>query len=116
MEVFTAASLAALVVKFTSLIKYVSAADVRAAVTQVLTWVAGVVAVAIAAQADVSASLTVFGTQVLGDLDFWSQLLAGIALASAGSLTFDFRKAVDGTDSAKEPDLGTPGSGASGVR
>jgi hypothetical protein len=106
MEVFTAATLAALVVKFTSVLKYLSDRDWRQAVTQVVPWVAGIVAVALAAQADVAEGFIIWGQQALGDLDFWSQVLAGIALGSAGSLTYDFKKAVDGSDSAAEPPLG----------
>ncbi|MGH9251229.1 MAG: hypothetical protein ACRD0W_17150, partial [Acidimicrobiales bacterium] len=78
MEVFTAATLAALVAKVMSVLKYLSAAQIREALTQVLAWAAGFVVVAIAAQADVSAGLTIFGEQVLGQLDIWSQLLAGV--------------------------------------
>jgi len=106
MEVFTAASLAALVWKFISVIKMITGRDLMGVVTQALTWAAGVIAVMLAAQADVSASLAVFGDQVLGSLDGWSQVLAGIALASSASVAYDYKKAVDNTDSASEPKLG----------
>jgi hypothetical protein len=109
MEVFTAATLAALVVKFTSVLKYLSSRAFREAATQVIPWVAGVLAVVLAAQADVSEGFIVWGQQALGDLDFWSQVLAGIALGSGGSVVYDFKKAVDGTDSASEPPLGGGG-------
>jgi hypothetical protein len=108
-EVFTAASLSALVVKFTSFLKYLAAADFRAAVTQAIPWVAGFMAVLVAAQADVSQGIVVFGTTTLGQLDVWSQMLAGLALGSAGSLAYDFKKSFDNTDSASEPKLGGGG-------
>jgi hypothetical protein len=106
MEVFSAASLAALVWKFISVVKMVTGKDLTGVVTQALTWAAGIIAVVLAAQADVSASLTVFGGQALGALDGWSQILAGLALASAASATYDVKKAIDNTDSSSEPKLG----------
>lgn len=105
MEVFTAASLAALVWKFTSTLKYASAGDFKNVLTQVIPWVAGILAVMLAAQADVAAGMVVFGDQVLGHLDGWSQVLAGLSLGSAASVGYDVKKAVDHTDSAAEPPL-----------
>jgi hypothetical protein len=106
MEVFTAASLAALVWKITSVLKYLTSGQVRQTVTQVIPWVAGILAVVVAAQADVAEGIVVFGTHALGDLDGWSQILAGISLGSAASVGYDVKKAVDATDSATEPPLG----------
>lgn len=105
MEVFTAVSLAALVWKFTSTLKYASAGDFKNVLTQVIPWVGGVLAVLLAAQADVGQSVTVFGDMTLASLDGWSQILAGISLGSAASAAYDVKKAVDNTDSSAEPPL-----------
>jgi hypothetical protein len=105
MEVFSAATLAALVVKVTSVLKYLSAGKTREAITQLIPWLAGVVTVMVAAQANVSEGLVVFGELALGQLNVWSQILAGLALGSGGSLVYDFKKAVDNSDSAAEPPL-----------
>jgi hypothetical protein len=105
-EVFTAATLAALVVKITSVLKYLTSGAYREGITQVVPWVAGVIGVMVMAQADVSSDLVVWGTQTLGSLNTWSQVLAGVALGSTGSFAYDYKKAIDGTDSAGEPPLG----------
>jgi len=106
MEVFTAATLSAFLVKITSVLKYVSGGQFREAVTQVIPWVAGIVVILVAAQADVAENIAVWGQTALSDLDTWSQVLAGLALGSGASFAYDFKKAVDGTDSAGEPPLG----------
>lgn len=106
MEVFTAASLAALVWKFISVFKDLTGGRPRGAMTQAITWLAGIAAVALAAQADVAENMVVFGTMRLGELDAYSLILAGIALGSTASVSYDIKKAVDQTDSAVEPRLG----------
>jgi hypothetical protein len=106
MEVFTAATLGALVLKITSVLKYVTSGAYREALTQVIPWVAGVLALMLAANADVASGLVIWGEQTLGQLDGWSQILAGISLGSGASVAYDFKKAIDGGDSAAEPPLG----------
>lgn len=105
MEVFTAASLAALIYKVTSVLKYTSAGEFRQVLTQIIPWAAGVIGVCLAAQADVSSGLQVFGDMALSQLDGWSLVLAGVSLGSAASTAYDVKKAVDNTDSAAEPPL-----------
>lgn len=108
-EVFSLAALSTLIVKVGSWLKFVHARDWNAALTQAVIWGLGIGAVMIAAQADIAEGFRVFGGSLLADLDAWSQVLAGLTLASVGSVGFyDFRKALDGTDSAKEPPLLEP--------
>jgi hypothetical protein len=106
MEVFTAATLLALVTKFTGVVKYLSNREWRAVATQVLSWVVATAAVMIAAQADVAENLTTWGNIALSDLDFWSQVLAGIAVGSGASVIYDYEKVFDNTNTAVEPRLG----------
>lgn len=111
MEVFTLATLAALVWKFVSVVKMITGKDLTGTITQALTWAAGIIAVVIAAQADAVSATQVFGS-ALGDLDGWSQVLAGLMLASGASVGYDVKKALDNTDSSSEPKLGS-GMGSS---
>jgi glutamine amidotransferase PdxT len=105
MEPLTLIALAALVAKIVSVVKYAQARDGAAVGTQLAVWGTGVGVIALAAQADVAASIEVVGT-TLGALDFPSQILVGLSLGSFGSQVYDFKRAIDGTDSAREPSLG----------
>lgn len=105
-EFATLAALAALAVKITSLIKYVTAAQFREAVTTLVPWLGAFVALLLGAEADATAGLVIPGlTEVLGNLDIASLALAATAIGSTGSVAFDFKKALDHTDSAQEPPL-----------
>ena len=105
MEPLTLAALSALAVKIVSALKYLTARDINAFVTQVIAWVVGIGVIALAAQADLAAGIDIGGV-LLQDLDFASQVFVGLGLASAASFAFDVKKALDGSDSAKEPSLG----------
>lgn len=111
MEVFTAATLALLIVKVVSFLKFLLARSWNDALTQAVVWVGGTVVLLIAAQADVTQGLVIWGTQRLGALDFWSLVLAGLSLSSTGSFGFDVKSAIDNTDSAAEPQLLGPRRG-----
>ena len=106
MEVALTAALATLIGKITSVIKYVSAGDYRPAITQVLVWAIGVVTVMLAAQSDLAETFNTVGGQVLAQLDTWSQVLAGVSLASGISFGFDGIKALTNSDVSPEPPLG----------
>jgi len=108
MEVFTAATLAALVVKVTSVLKYLTAGQWRTAVTQAVPWAAGAAVVWLGAQASATEAVRIWGEVSLGQLDGWSVVLAGVALGSSGSFAYDVKKAIDSTDSAGEPPLRLP--------
>jgi hypothetical protein len=111
----TLAALAALVLKVTSLIKYLTAGMIREAVTTLVPWVAAFGVLVLAGQADATAALVLPGMKtVIGDMDIASLLLAAPVLGASASVVFDFKKAIDGTDSAAEPKLGG-GVGGPGV-
>lgn len=105
-EVVTGATLTALLVKVTSFLKYVSDGKWREALTQLVAWAAGIGVVVVAAATGVTEDLLIFGHEVLGQMNGWSQILAGLALGSGGAFAYDFKKAIDNTDSAGEPPLG----------
>jgi hypothetical protein len=104
-EPLTLVALALLAAKGVSTVKYALARDFASTSTQVLSWAFGVAVIALAAQADIAAGLDIAGTP-LGQLDFPSQIFVGLSLGSAGSTVVDFRKAIDQSDSAREPALG----------
>lgn len=103
-DVLTLAALAALAAKLVSALKYLLDRDTRQFLTQLIVWVAGVLVVLVAAQADIAAGIVV-GSTPLSALDIWSQVLVGLQLSSTAAFAYDFKKAIDGTDSAAEPPL-----------
>lgn len=105
MEVFTLAMLAALVIKLVTVIKAVGK-DNNMVLTQVITWVVGILVLFLAANAQLTEHIVIFtGAPVLGDMDAASIILAGLALGSTGSFAYDIKKSIDGQDSATEPAL-----------
>lgn len=106
MEVFTAATLLALVGKVTSFLKYLTSGQIREAGTQAVVWIAGIVVFMVAAKADIANGFKILGDLTLADMNAWSQALLGASVASGASVIYDVRKAIDDTDSAAEPPLG----------
>lgn len=75
-------------------------------ITQATAWVGGILLVAIAAHASVTAALTFPGLdQPLGNLDFGSTILVGLMAASLASSLVDTKQAVDNRDSSAKPPL-----------
>lgn len=107
MEVVGWVALAYLVKKIVDVIKQLSVSDVKAALTQFLTWGVAIAVVFIAAEADVTAGLG-WGDFVLGDLDGASKLLGGLMLGAGGSLLNDGGNAIDSSASQAQPKLGGP--------
>lgn len=104
MEIFGLAALVALGMKVVSLLKFLRSGWTDDAFTQVVTWVVGVVIVFLAAEADITQDVALYGT-TLGAANVASKILIGMSLLSIGSVLYDFRKARDNTDSAIEPNL-----------
>jgi hypothetical protein len=88
-EIVTFAALVALSTKLVSFVKMALARD-RGAVTQLVSWVVGIGVTFLAANAGLTTTLLIPGTDAtFGQLDTWSAVLTGLALGSAGSLTYD---------------------------
>jgi hypothetical protein len=105
-EVFAAVTLAALFVKVTSVLKYLSAGQYRQALTQMIPWLAGIFGIWVIGHASVTEQAPLFSGGVpVADYDFWSIVLVGAGLGSDGSVVYDFTKAVGG-DPPAEPPLG----------
>lgn len=105
-QVIALAVLGTLASKIVDLAKFLRVHDWNAVITQVATWVAGIVVVMFGANADAFEALIIPGMDApLGAMNAWSQILIGLTLTSFISFTYDFRKAFDNTDSAKLPQL-----------
>lgn len=94
----------ALIWKIIDFAKQVRVKDVDAVVTQVVTWVAGIVVVFILANSDFGDGIRV-ANNLLGHLNGWSLLLVGLTVSSSGSVAYDFKRAIDHGDSAAQPSL-----------
>lgn len=105
-EIAILAGIAFAVNKTVSVIKELANKNFNAAITQLVVWVVGFIAVVLAAHAAVTEALVVPGLTVpLGSLDWPSEVLLAWILGSTGSFIFDFKKAIDSTDSSAEPSL-----------
>lgn len=80
-----------------------------AIITQATAWIGGIVLVVIAAHAGVAKLLVLPGTDsALGTLDFASQILAGLLIASFASTVVDIKQAIDNGDSSAMPPMVPP--------
>jgi hypothetical protein len=94
----------AVVLKLLDFFKYVLNGDLNGIVTLLLGWVAGVVAVLLFLQTQWADEITI-GSQALDSLDFWSKAVFGFATSSVAGVLYDFKKAVDDSDTAVKPKL-----------
>lgn len=100
------ALLAALIWKLGDLSKQVTNKDWNGFLTQIWIYVLGIVVFLVAGNANAFEALAIPGmSEPLGELDNLSLVLIGLTVASFGSVFFDFKKALDGSDSAKTAPL-----------
>lgn len=98
--------LAPLASKFVDVLKFLKNKDWNATITQIVTWVSGAVVVFLASAAKVTHDVVIPSLDVtFGSLDGWSKILIGTAITSLLSMVYDFKKAIDTSDSAKTPPL-----------
>lgn len=96
--------LAALTTKATSLLKFINAKEWSRVVAQLLAFALGIGVMFLVKAGGLANGLVIAGHNV-SDLNGWGTAIAGIIGASVGSTIYDFRAAVDNTDSAAEPSL-----------
>jgi hypothetical protein len=94
----------ALALKLLDTTKFALAQDWNAVATQVSAWVSGIVAIFLLASTDFASGINV-GDAVLSEVNISSLVLIGLSVASSGSVLYDFKKALDHTDSARTPSL-----------
>lgn len=100
------AGLAFAINKTVSVIKALFNKDMNTVVTQAVVWATGFAGLSLAAHAAVTEAYALPGfTEPLGSLDAASLGLLAWILGATGSFAYDFKKAVDGSDSAVEPAL-----------
>lgn len=97
-------ALVILIKKMLDFLRYLSAQDWNAVVTQLIAWVGGVGGVMLAAQTDWAGGI-VIGDFTLENLSAWSLVFVGLTISSGASFIHDATKAVDNTDSAAVPTL-----------
>ena len=99
-------AMATLVIAVINFLRYLSAgkAGLNGVVTQLIAWVAGVVVTLLFAQTDFASGIAV-GDLPLDQLNFWSVVVVGLTVASAGSFLVELRKAFDPSDSSVKPRL-----------
>jgi hypothetical protein len=98
--------LVALVTKITDFLRLLAnLSQQRSAVlTQAVAWVGGVAGVFLYSASDFGPTVKI-GTLLLDDVNSFSKVVLGLAVASAGSLAVDFKQALDRSDSAAKPPL-----------
>lgn len=97
------AAIAAATDKIMSMLKSASNREWKGPLTQLLVWVVATVVVIISSHAALTEGLGIPGVGLaLGALDWPSQVLLGVVVGSSGSLAYDFKKAIDNTDTANE--------------
>lgn len=115
MEFIPTVAMAALILKVLDFLRYAANRDLNGVVTQITAWVAGVVVVCLVAQTTWAAGIPL-GGMPLSKLGFWSQVFAGLTVASTASFGKDIIKSVDNQNTAKIPTLLAPGPRAKQAR
>lgn len=104
MEFIPALAMAALILKVVDFLRYAKAADMNGVLTQLITWVAGVVVLLLVAQTDWADGIPI-GDTPLSALGFWSIVFAGMSAGSVASVGKDTLKSVDNSNSSAIPTL-----------
>lgn len=106
MDFVPLAAALALTWKLVDFVKQLRVRDWNAAVTQAAVWVAGVLVIWLLASTDFASGIKI-GSMVLSHLNGASLVLVGLSVGASGSVAYDFKRALDGSDSAAQPALVT---------
>lgn len=90
--------------KVTDFLKFITQQKWIAVLTQLIIWVVGFLFVMVVAKSDISG---VFGIE-LANAKLATLVLVGMGVGSTASVSFDFKKAVDNSESATTGTLGGP--------
>jgi len=107
-QVVAVALLGALASKVVDFLKFLSAKDWNAAVTQLTVWVAGYATVLLFAASAFGKGMTFSNGDSsisLADMNGFTVLIIGLSAASIFSVANDIRASIDSTDSSKKPPL-----------
>jgi len=97
-------ALGSIVYTIVNLVRYAKDTDWSSVWSQVLAWLAGIIATIVVAHTALAHAFS-FGKQDLAQIGFGSQLLVGLAAASTISIVYQFKKAVDTGKNAVVPSL-----------
>ena len=104
MEAISLIALVTLMKKIVDTFKFVTNRNINALVTQIVTWATGVFVLWLAANADITENVEVFGV-TFGALETGSIVLGGMIFSSAASVVYDYQASRDNSDTAKTPPL-----------
>lgn len=104
MEAIGLAALIAIIWKVVDFLRFLTSGAFNAAVTQASVWLSAIAVALLAREAEPFSTIGVVGT-TFGDLSTPAIILFALGLGSAASGVVDFKKAIDGTDSAAVPPL-----------
>lgn len=104
MQFLPTVAMAILTLKIVDFLRYARAADLNGVLTQLFSWVAGVVVVLLVAQTDWADGISI-GDKNLHTLSVWSLIFFGLSAGSGASLAKDTLKSVDNSNSAAIPTL-----------
>lgn len=93
-----------LVWKVVAFVTFVTNKQVNAIVTQVVTWVAGIGVMTLIAATDFASGIGI-GDQTLDSVNGASLVLIGMTVASWSSVAYDFKRAFDVSDTARQPKM-----------
>lgn len=96
--------MSALVKKLVDFVKYITANDWNAVVTQIVAWIAGIALAFVGADSDWAQNIIINGLP-LSNLNNWSLVFVGVNVASLAGFGWDTLKAIDGSNSAAVPHL-----------
>lgn len=96
--------LGSLVFTFINFLKSCTNKNWSAATTQGIAWLSGIIAVFLAAQTDWAGGI-VFGDRSLAAMNNASLVLVGLMASSLLGVVNEVKKALDNTDSARQPEL-----------
>ena len=105
MNIAALAALAALVYTLINFLKYLTNREWSAAITVLVVWIAGIFAITLAAHTDFAGTITIIDDKPLDVLNAWSLLFTGLIVGSLGTVGYDAKRAIDGSDSSKTPPL-----------
>jgi hypothetical protein len=97
-------ALGSIVYTAVNFIRYARGTDWSSVWSQVIAWLAGIIATIIVAHTALATAFS-FGTRDLAQIGLGSQVLVGLAAASAISIVYQFKKAVDTGKNATVPSL-----------
>ena len=94
----------AVILKLVDFVKYLRNGEWNGVVTLLLKWAAGIGAVLVFLQTEWADEITI-GSETLDELSTASMIVFGFAASSVAAVVYDFKKAVDDTDTASTPKL-----------